>query len=284
MPNPITILKRHLKIRENRRRIQASATDARPTVIVYQMGKVASSSIYHSLQKYPDACHGFHTHILNPDRIRARDHGNKHPLLNPDKRNRRSHDLSRYIIEPRHPAKIITLVRDPFARNISAFFENSASIAAAPTDQDAAMEYLQKAFLAETNLSHADYWFKEEFNRALGLDIFAHEYDPARGWCRFSSAPYDVLVLDTSLPDEEKSRCISEFVGIPEFQLDRHNTNPPGGRLELYQAFKAYIRLPKSVVDEVLNTCYSEHFFEEKTRQAFREQWQAPNPPEPCDR
>lgn len=239
------------------------------------MGKVASSSIYHSLKNYPEFCYAFHTHNLNPERIQARNARTPNNILNPDRRNQNSEDLGHHIIEPGHPAKIITLVRDPFARNISAFFENSTSFSAAPSDPNDAMEYLRAAFFEETNLRHPDHWFQEEFNRTLQLDIFAHPYDPEQGWRQFSSAPYDVLVLSTELPDEEKAKRVSEFVGIPGFQLERRNTSPPGGRKELYEAFKAHIRFPEEAVDEVLNTRYAQHFFDAEIREAFRERWQS---------
>lgn len=137
------------------------------------------------------------------------------------------------------------------------------------------MDYLRKAFFKETNLCHADYWFQEEFNRALGLDIFEHDYDSNRGWCHFSSAPYEVLVLDTDLPDEQKSQCISDFIGISGFQIERHNITPPKGRAALYKAFKAETRFPEEMIDQVLNTRYTRHFYNEKAREVFRKKWQA---------
>lgn len=277
MQSPLTILKKYLKIRKGRKYIRRSVSDSRPIVLVYQMGKVASSSIYHSLKKYPQHCHAFHTHILTAERIKAKAAKGSNTLLNPDWRNQRSQDLRLNIIEPGHRTKIITLVRDPFARNISAFFEISASVPKAPSDPVAAIHYLRSAFFAETNLLHPDYWFKEEFNHALQIDIFDYPFNPEQGWLRFSKSPYEVLVLSTDLPDEEKAQQISEFVDVPEFQLKRKNTTPPGGCLELYNSFKAHIRFPKDAIDKVLNTQYCRHFFDEDRRDALRERWQEKN-------
>jgi hypothetical protein len=241
------------------------------------MGKVASSSVYHSLKKYPQYCHAFHTHILTAEGIKAKAIQSPHTLLNPDRRNKRSQDLRRKIIDSGHSTKIVTLVRDPFARSISDFFENSASIAKAPLDRVTAMHYLRSAFFAETNLLYPDYWFKKEFNHALQINIFDYPFSPEQGWLRFSKSPHEVLVLSTDLPDEEKAQQISEFVDIPGFQLKRKNTTPPGGCLELYNLFKAYIRFPEKAIEEVLGTQYSRHFFDVDKRDALRKRWQEKN-------
>jgi len=102
MFNPVSILRQHIKIEKSRRKINSAITSDKPIVLVYQMGKVASSSIYHSLLNYPEFCHVFHTHILSSERIEARHKQKRHSLLNPDKRNLRSKDLLRYIIVPRY--------------------------------------------------------------------------------------------------------------------------------------------------------------------------------------
>lgn len=277
MPSPVTILKKHLKAWKIQKHITNSSLDSRPIVLVYQMGKVASSSIYHSLKKYPQHFHTFHTHILTAERIEAEVAKRSISLLNPDWRIQRSQDLIRNIIEPGHPAKVITLVRDPFARSISAFFENSASVPKRPPDPVAAMNYLESTFFAEANLVHPDYWFEKEFNHALKLDIFDHPFNPEQGWLRFSKSPYEVLVLSIDLPDEEKAEQISEFVDVPGFQLERKNTSPPGECLELYNSFKAHIRFPKDTIDKVLNTQYCLHFFDAARRDALRERWQGKN-------
>ena len=274
MISPLAILKKHLKARKNRKRICNSILDSHPIVLVYQMGKVASSSVYHSLKKYPQYCHAFHTHILTAEWIKAKATKRSHTLLNPDRRNQNSQDLRRNIIEPGHPAKIITLVRDPFARSISAFFENSASVHKAPAGTVAAMHYLKSAFFAETNLLHPDYWFEKEFNHALKLNIFDYPFNPEQGWSRFSKSPYEVLVLSTDLSDKEKALRVEEFVDIPGFKLERKNTTPPGGRLELYNSFKAHIRFPEKAIEKVLNTQYSRHFFDADKRAALRKRWQ----------
>ena len=277
MPSPLTILKKHLKAWKIRKHIFNSVLDSRPIVLVYQMGKVASSSIYHSLKKYPQHCHTFHTHILTAKRIEAKVAKRSISLFNPDWRIQRSKDLLRNIIEPGHPAKVITLVRDPFARSISSFFEISSSVSKAPLDPVAAMHYLESAFFEETNLLHPDYWFDKEFNHALRLDIFDYPFNPEQGWLRFSKSPYEVLVLSIDLPDKEKAEQISKFVDIPGFEFERKNTSPPGGCFELYNSFKAHIRFPKDAIDKVLNTQYCRHFFDAVRRDALRERWQVKN-------
>jgi hypothetical protein len=98
------------------------------TIIVYQMGKVGSSAILKSLQSLNLSKPIFHVHYLTHDAIDGieRKYANlskpipKHIctsriLLN---------DIKKSVDGINKKLKIVTLVREPVARNISAFFQN----------------------------------------------------------------------------------------------------------------------------------------------------------------
>jgi hypothetical protein len=238
------------------------------------MGKVASSSIYHSLQQVSHACYPFHVHVLSPEKIRARYEANTNHLLKPNRKNIRSKDLYELIIQPRLPAKIITLVRDPFARNVSAFFENSNLVRQQLKAKSPSVDMLIECFFEETNHTQAEHWFKNEFNRALELNVYSHPYSQETGWARFQSKPYDILILDTALHDSEKAKQIREFLELSDFRLTQHNMTSDGSRNELYKRFKSTIRFPKLLANEILNTDYSKHFFSEAMQNQMRDRWQ----------
>jgi hypothetical protein len=91
-------------------------------ILIYQMGKVGSTSISKSLELFGYSS-VFHIHRLNPEHI---DHVRENFLtrnLEPSSF-RIGKLLYRYIIEKKRHIKVITLIRDPISRNISGFFEN----------------------------------------------------------------------------------------------------------------------------------------------------------------
>lgn len=274
MASPLSILSRNRKIWRTHKKILAAAESVnQPTVIVYQMGKVASTAIYHRLRNRKD-CFAFHTHILNENRIAQIKQGGNDTVWSPDRRNRRSEQLSRHIIKPRRPAKIITLVRDPFERNISEFFELAPAVRQIPQQFNKEdLLWLQREFLEHTNHTYPNDWFENEFNAVLQTNIFDYPFRPETGWSEFTTGPYDVLVMHTTLPDSEKSERIEKFLGIPAVELNRANQTGDKSLRSLYQAFKDQIRFPEPIVEEILSMPYSQHFFNKEMRECMREKW-----------
>ena len=127
-------------------------------IVVYQMGKVGSSSVTESL-KLAGVNHVFHVHRMNPDNIqRVRKEyldNNQRPL--DEKVGER---LCRSIVERRRKAKFITLVREPISRNISAFFQNFMRFTGAEYDDaDYTIEELVEIFIRDYKHSVPSTWF-----------------------------------------------------------------------------------------------------------------------------
>jgi len=96
------------------------------TVLIYQMGKVGSSSIYQSLGK-SKRFKPYHIHTLNLESINKIKKRSKHKGLKIEKHITDSEFiLNKYFTNEtlQKKLKIITLVREPISRNIAAYFQN----------------------------------------------------------------------------------------------------------------------------------------------------------------
>lgn len=95
-------------------------------VVVYQMGKVGSSSLRHSL-KYRGLWPVWHTHRMNPEYIeeikeeRVR-RGVSPVLTSVDSRGL---DLYNSLVKKGRPTKFISLVREPVSRNVQLSFSTT---------------------------------------------------------------------------------------------------------------------------------------------------------------
>ena len=120
-------------------------------VVVYQMGKVGSSSIYNALKAR--GLFVFHNHNLRPEIIakgieqwKTRKPTSVVPRPELGKRLW----VYNHIIKKRRHAKYITLVRDPLGRNVSAFFSTlDKSIDRQDAHAHFSPEELQKMFLEQ---------------------------------------------------------------------------------------------------------------------------------------
>jgi hypothetical protein len=264
--------KRHAKIQRTLRKIKHGLNSDAPMVIVYQMGKVASSSIYDALKNRSDCC-AFHTHTLSRTNIDARKQRTGDSFFAPDKRYRVSDALSKQVIQSRYPTKIITLIRDPFERNISAFFENSKSVQQAKQADEPFIDELIQEYLGSTNHLLPEKWYQNEFFNALDINIFEHSFDPVSGWATIQQGPYDVLILRTTLSDEEKSKRIEDFLNIEDFTMPRSNQTGDKALKHTYQRFKSSIVFPDSIGHSILQSRFTQHFFTPTEIDTMQQRW-----------
>src|SRR4051812_540398 len=107
-------------------------SEASSPVLVYQMGKVGSSSITGALSRIPGLeVHQVHRlNVSNIERVQEAHRRRGWPLPPGDEQGLQV--IEKYI-RPRVPLRIVTLVRDPIARNISYFFQNLDKICNTPS-------------------------------------------------------------------------------------------------------------------------------------------------------
>lgn len=116
-------------------------------VIVHQMGKVGSSSVYDSLKHAPLKVPVYHTHLLNRQRLDRQlrsltgNRAGASHLRTSQRLLEDGFDGSRW--------KIISLTRDPISRNISAFFQNVENFAPGFSGSASPMGKLMDGFLAQ---------------------------------------------------------------------------------------------------------------------------------------
>lgn len=176
--------------------------------------------------------------------------------------------------------KIITLVRDPIARNISAFFQtlevefglNYGELLVAPAP--AVIEKLTNLFLRKV-LFH-DYpltWFDNELKSMLGLDVYAVPFTTKKGYKIYKGEHVDTLVIRL----EDLNKCASiafyEFLNIDNFILENANISNDKPYRTLCKDFKENIVLPHEYVRQMYSSKYMRHFYTSEEIRAFETEW-----------
>ncbi len=194
--------------------------------IVYTMGKVGSSSISTSIKSA--GLHCLDVHFLNEQRICN--------ILQSYFEDPDVEIVPQHIIESliAHNAlvkqgrmKVVTLVRNPIMRNISAVFQNLP-----PRHNDDFDEILKR--LQKYGTKTPDNWFRRDFIPTTGIDIFSAKVDPTSDHFRFSSDKADVLMLKLEAPDDRKEELLRQFVGA-NVTLERANEARNKGYYEVYK-------------------------------------------------
>ncbi len=246
----------------------------RRMVWVYQMGKVASSSIYVSLRQIP-SLDVSHAHRISPENIaRVRESHRRRGMAESD------HSVGQRLyrqVGPQGPARdiyIITLVREPVGRNISAFFQNLDIF----EKTDAAHRKLPLPQLIGDFIEQYDHdtplsWFDREMKAVTGIDVYAHPFDREQGWQEIHSGRWHLLVMRHDLDDRIKEERIAAFMQIPSFALVRENEGHRKDYSAAYAAFLDEVALPEEYVDEMIESLYARHFFSPEERRRLRARW-----------
>lgn len=217
-------------------------------VFVYQMGKVGSTSIYESLkQRYGGNV--LHAHTFGPFHSSAEVRA-----------------LFRYHHAEQAPIKIITLVREPVTRNLSAFFQNFRRDTGQSVEncQLDAFE-LKKTFMNSYPHEIPLVWFDNNLLKHFQIDVYETPF-PECGYVEINQSQTEVLVMRHDLPDETKKDLIGKFVGLKDFVIEHHNIGAEKQYAHLYAKLQQ-AKLPLEHLYYLASSKYMHHFFHNDMRE-----------------
>lgn len=227
-----------IKQRYNSAKLRNNATP----IFIYQMGKVASSSVTKSIKKqYKGACiQGHHLY---------KDH--KHYDIRA---------IYKYNIEEKKPIKIISLVREPISRNVSAFFENfhrdtGYRFKKNPYSSKELVNVFLEKFYHNTPIE----WFDKHIKSNFGIDVYSKPF-PEDGYDFFKNGNVELLLMKHNLDDKVKEKIISDYIGVEDFELQNANVGSKKIYSDTYNNFKSSY-LPENYLDRMLDSKYSKHFY-----------------------
>ena len=234
-------------------------------IVIYQMGKVGSTALQHSLTALGVDVPVYQMHTLNyldEAEAWARTLPDPAPELVMLRRGR----YVRHAIDSKlwKNVTMISMVRAPGPQLLSAFFQRIDLHLAAlqkqkdgqVTPQDVAdyfVKYFKPSFPAE--------WFDAQLHEPFGIDVYASEFPKAQGYQYYEHDTIRLVVIRL----EDLSRCVNqvmrEFLGIPDFRLVAANVGAEKQYADLYQRVQKILRLPPERIQEVNSQKYAQHFY-----------------------
>lgn len=184
----------------------------------------------------------------------------------------------------KHYAYIISLARDPVARNISAFFDAThrelRSMPTLPTVEELTTRFLDH--WPYGNHMRPLIWFQACFERELGLDVFSQPFSKRKGWAIYGDERR-VLVIRTDYLVKKLGKALSELYDLPEDQwpvvtsagvLGSCGIKKYGHDIgEYYSTFLQEVRLPADYLQKMYDSDYAKHFFFKAELERFRQRW-----------
>jgi hypothetical protein len=254
-------------------------------VLVYQMGKVASQTVVATLVHAGLSSPIFHIHVLSDEPM---EDDERRYRANWTKDGTASHLwTSQYVkhrleTEPESRWRIVTLVRDPVARNVSMFFQVSQHWLAAEQqraryldDPGAFLGELRLRFL-ETFAGHGfpERWFDSELRHFFGVDVYQEPFSPSRGYRIYEDGRARVLLIRV----EDLRRCAADafrdYFGLEiGDRIQDVNIASEKHYADIYRRFVASVEFPVTYVTEMYGSRYARHFYTDEELAAFRRRW-----------
>jgi len=220
-------------------------------VFVFQMGSVASSSIYHSLNNYPGAVG--HGHDINRNKWQVQ------CLYSWSKEG--------------NSLNIISTIREPIGRNVSAFFQLYDKHTDSKYEESLlTLEQLKELFITNVDHDIPLTWFDKNIKDVFGIDVYASPFPPS-GHISFSRKNINLLVMRFDLNDTIKQKLIGDFVNFPKYKLVRENVSSNKIYHKTYKEFTNKVKLPINYIEKMCDSKYARHFFPENEINAIKEKW-----------
>jgi hypothetical protein len=259
----------------------------RDLLLVHQMGKVGSTSVVRSLLANPEISRKmalYQTHFLTRNginfvqQLEERGYGGWSGL--PVKTRRlllTERHLGQHVIPVRLRGKqcrVISLVRDPIATNLSGFFFNyhwwpDGLRHMCETCHPGWQKALLECFLTSYPHSVPLTWFDTEMRITFGLDVYQTPFAKEKGIAVYENERVHLLVLKLEKLHDSGSNAIGEFLGIPDFEILTANQGSQKWYAGIYRNFLEGVALPPKYRHAMLTSQHAEHFFSLEERNQF---------------
>jgi hypothetical protein len=234
---------------------------------VFAMPKTGSTSVSAALRAVTGAI-VFHVHDLDPSVL-----DREEAAYGPADRPWRVWDAQQLLRRPRsrdRPWRVVTLVRDPIAQSVSAFFQPAARLGylgAATGLDDLRARFGDR--LDRLPLR----WFETHLQPALGIDVYAQPFHHAVGYRIITSDDVRLLVLRCE-DLGSASVGLAELLGVDEpIAVPRVNVAAEKEYREVYERFVASIRPSTTQLERAYTSRLAQHFYSPDELDRFRARW-----------
>ncbi len=255
----------------------------REPIIVYQMGKVGSSTIVASLKALKLRRPIYHVHTLTQEGIAHGEatYGDSVQLdLSRSKHLFMSRHLHKHLGKSANGKKwkVVTLVREPIARNISSFFQIIELLMPDFHEryQHRSIEIneLTALFLEQYSTDNRFVnWFDLELKSVFGIDVFASNFSTVKGYKIYRSERAEVLLLRLENISECAQEAFREFLGVEQFRLVEKNISSKKDYYAAYKWFTEMVILPEDYINTIYALKYAQHFYSAEEINAFKAKW-----------
>ena len=261
-------------------------TSEHKPILVYQMGKVGSKTIVHSLTQSSLPNEVLHIHVVTQSYLDQLEdvlrkafpklhHVPPHLIVGEFIR-----DWEDEARDPR-PWIVVSIVRDPIARNLSCFvqdidlrqpeFNYQEKVDSMPMEELAPQ--LTELFLSDHDHDRPLEWFDVELKQTMGIDVFCEPFPKEKGYATFENDRAKLLLLKLEKLNACGEDALSSFFELEGIKLVHANIATEKKYSDVYKKYLKFISLPESYLDKMYDTKLAKHFYTHEEIASMRKKW-----------
>lgn len=162
---------------------------------------------------------------------------------------------------------IITGLRDPFSRSISAFFEQShyLNLDLKRMNFRSLNDYFNKYYSLDGTVN----WFEEEIEKVFGINVYSYPFDKKRGFSVIQQGKIRIFLYRVDFLDQlEDELCL--FLSQPNFKLLKANETSD---TENYVRFQNERKFSSDDFMRIRHKKFMNHFFLEDEIEDLKNRW-----------
>ena len=249
-----------------------------PPIIILTPGKVGSSSVYHTLKSKLDNP-VFHIHRLSEKGIK----NSIEEHLQSDRKSKPLHlivsNLLRKKLNTYHgEIYVVSIIREPVSRSISAFFQNTEIYknkiekSGLEIDSEKALSLLSIQ-LKNGITTNIEKWFEEEIHNNFGIDVFNNDFNIKKGYEITNIGRVKHLLIKMEVLNEQFSVAMDSLLeNGKSVKLDNTNIGDQKHYSESYNIVKNRVMLDSETINDVVSSKYFQKFYKEKEKDV-RKKW-----------
>lgn len=237
-------------------------------ILIYTLSKVGSSSVYHSLKKQFPYKEIHHIHFLGDTWLNK--FKNDHQVFQNNLNN--AERMFQLLQKRQWKIKIISLTRDPVARDISGIFQtwqhvfDVSSISQVPAEDII-------SFLSNSDFKYSENWFETDFLEFTGLNVFNEKFDSKIGFQVYKTKKASILIMQLEQLNHIYNDALNVFMGKGNYVLQNENITALRMSGVLNKKVKTHLRLPLEKINTIYSSKYSTTFYSESQIQKFKKKW-----------
>ena len=258
-------------------------------VLLYQMGKVGSSSIEEIIKSSKIgipvlSAHHFHKKSLHSTRAYIKKAFPKEIYSDFERnffvfyKDRIVYDIVKKLLKNGR-LKIISVVRDPVARNISSYFQSIdrrfLNLKKRFENKSLTIDEIISTFFKYEKHELPLKWFDNEMNEIFGIDIYLNHFPKGKGYEIYKYENIDLMILKLEMLSNCAQPAFDEFLNLSGVEILYNNVSASKPYAHLYHQFINSIHLPDSYLDQMYNSKFMRFFYSDPEINVFRIKWEA---------